>query len=123
MVQPDNTTSLLVNGYLTLPKGAISDVTQGTSLTTAVTTTAVSGAISMFAAINNNTSAAFTLNNVNIRTGSNVLAWSNMVSDTAIKPVTVAVSAVTEGSCTITVANTDTVNNLHAAAIVNYLIL
>lgn len=108
---------------ITLNKGTTPDVTQLTSNTTAVTTIAVCGLITMFGTIGANGSAAFTLNNSLIRANSNIIAWSNMNSVTAFRPVNVAVSNIVSGSCTITITNSDASNATFAAARVYYLIL
>lgn len=111
------------NIMVTSIKGATPSPTQGTSNTTAVTATATTGLITMFGTIGSGASAAFTFNNVNILSNSNVVAWSNMTSATLGKPVGVVVTAIASGSCTITVTNSDGANATNAAAVVYYLII
>ena len=111
------------NIMLTSMKGATANVTQITSLATACTTTATTGIVTLFSAIGGGASAAFTLNNLNILSTSNVVVWSNMVSGTAFVPVSVVVSAIAAGSCTVTATNNDGTHATLSAPLLYYLII
>lgn len=109
--------------YIRTATGATVNVTQLTSLATAVTTTARAGAITLFSTVGAGATATFTLNNANIIATSNVIAWSNMLSATGVTPVSVNVSAIGTGSCTIACVNNDGANATKAAPVIYYLVL
>jgi hypothetical protein len=97
-------------------------VTQITSPTTAVTLNTRAGLITMEAACAN-TGSAFTLNNSYIIASSKVLAWSqNTLCATSSFPLTVVVSAIGAGSCTITVSG-DGTHASAAAPIVQFIVI
>ncbi len=111
--------SISIPDNFTLNPGA---VTQATSNITAVTLNNKAGLITMQAAVTA-AAQAFTLNNSFITTSNKVIAFcSNTRCLVSFGVVTVTVSAVAAGSCTITVAG-DGTNVSAAAPIIQFIIV
>lgn len=112
--------SLSVNGPITIAK---SNVTQATSITTAVLASASTGVITTVSStLAAEGAASFTLNNPKITSSSTVFLSINNYSGNQGLP-SVRVNAVSDGSCSVVLSNNHGTSALNGIVKIAYLIM